>query len=320
MSRKIFRYIDQALLRTYSYKRSNLKPIFLIGMIRSGTTVVSQTIFNRYKFSYISNLARRYPNLPFIANFITRYFGSKKQSYDSKYGLIDGVHSLSDGWEVYNRFFPYSQNIANTRFEALNEFKSLVNAIKNLYDLPFLIKNNSNSLRLIEHNSLFPNAVYIRVNRSIYDSINSVIKARASHQIEYLSPWGVFPDQCYYKSFNFKSEIQLLVFQYLYVNKYMDIANERLNLRTLPIDYDEFCMHKEKTIDQIDEFFRINNISLIDRQKNLNLENIQIRKKKYSNNFIADIDKYCKEYTNIDELVLNRFESDYVYFNSRVNL
>ncbi len=218
-------------------------PIFIVGFIRSGTTIVYQYLNACYKFAYFPNVARHQNHKhPFLSTWLHSCHKQYTSSFDNEYGHIEGKCAPSDGWEIFHRWFCYNMKPGTTR--DLVELKKLVTAFEKLYQAPFLNKNNSNTLRLIELSKTFPNAVFIYVHREIYSNITSVIKARKKHGVPIDKFWGVAPDLSLLDT-NFESELDVVVFQYLFCKKFVKKVCDKLSINFVDIDYNLFCEYPQ---------------------------------------------------------------------------
>jgi len=215
-------------------------PIFIVGFIRSGTTIVYQYLNAQYKFAFFPNVAR-YHNYkhPFLSTWLHRCHLSFTPNFESEYGHIKGKCAPCDGWEIFHRWFSYYMKPGTTH--DLNDLKKIITAFEHLYQAPFLNKNNSNTLRLIELNLAFPDAIFIHVQRDIYSTVASVLKGRQQHNIPKNKFWGVAPDI----DLKFDTELDLVVFQYLFCRKFVDKACTNIKTNFIKVDYEEFCKNPQ---------------------------------------------------------------------------
>ncbi len=230
---------------------SRLPPLFVVGAPRSGTTVVYQHLVNSRRFAYFSNLARRYPRAPVLASLWTKLAHSASHSYESRFGVIEGTGSPSDGWEIFHRWFPERDLSQAGHPDRLAELDGIVRGLELLFRAPFINKNNSNSLRIGALARLFPAALFVYVSRDLSDNVRSLLEARRAHGTTLNDWWGARPPRFWRHSFC--SETEQVVFQI------RDLENEiETELRRLPdghgleVPYEEFCRHPDELLARVD--------------------------------------------------------------------
>lgn len=216
-------------------------PIFITGSCRSGTTLVFQYLVHYFQTSYFPNVARHCSTWPYLAARLNCDRNPPAKTFESRYGDIQGKCAPCDGWQIFHRWFSYFMNPRETRFDRLRNAPRLVGLFERFYNnRPFLNKNNSNTLRIIELQYIFRNALFVHVTRDITATVLSVLKGRAENGIPADRFWSVAPDKSLVP-FDFHDELELVVFQYLFCNRYIEIANNKLQLGVILVDYDEFC-------------------------------------------------------------------------------
>lgn len=192
--RKIIRLIEIGLIpidfvlsvfKVFQKEQINVTPIFILGAPRSGTTMISQIVFNAIqRKSFLANVDNYLPNVPFITSFIKKKV--KTQNLTSNYGRIEGLGGLSEAGNVWNKWFP---DETKDGYNYVNDFffsDSQVIGIRKFFKRQcvsqssgvFINKNVKHSVRILALNKVFPNASYIIVKRDLHDNALSLLKAR----------------------------------------------------------------------------------------------------------------------------------------------
>ena len=290
------------MFNNYKLER-NCPKLFIIGSIRSGTTIIYQYLTSYYNFAFFPNMARKYPKHPILAALYVKYFEKLIPTFESDYGDINGNASPSDGWEIFHRWFSYYYNPYKTKLNKLKKLKRIIWSLEELYKAPFINKNNSNSLRIIELSYLFEKTLFINVKRNIYDTIFSVQKGRAKKNIKKNEFWGVAPEKELIKM-NFESTLSMDVYQYLFVNEYVKqvLANYLDHNNYIDIEYNTFANNLELINEWIEKTYHLNEVTIKPRNLKINY-NEYINFHSYSNeiddNLKKEVDKYVYKYSEI---------------------
>lgn len=155
-------------------------PIFIIGAPRSGTSLLYELMITRFRFAYMSNAAHRFFQTPITA---TRLFRSAitgwQGNFTSKFGHIDGWGAPNEGGWIWQRWLPDSdwrdgKDLSET---TISELQQLVAGLSQSLDAPFLNKNVMHSNRLQLMNRIWPNALFVEVQRDVLDNARSIVRA-----------------------------------------------------------------------------------------------------------------------------------------------
>jgi len=239
IEQSIIRFLETAFLRSVRLK--NLyPPLFIVGAPRSGTTVVTQHIINTFDVGYFSNLSKAHPKACVSYAWWARHCHRFSPSYENRYGIIDGAHAPSDGWDIFHRWFPRYDHAKPVRVDRLYELRNIVRMLEIIYDAPFANKNNANSTRIPYLDAVFPTALFVDVTRDIYDTVFSIMQGRRRNSIAHDQWWGAAPPQ--FQNHRFGSELERVVHQVWGVSRCIDGALQRIpSARWITVPYETFC-------------------------------------------------------------------------------
>ena len=268
-----FRFLDQTLKNKVG-KSKICKPIFIIGLPRSGTTLLYQMLLNRYCFSYFSVFVSFFPSTPLFAYAVQNKIISQPKSlgYNSAYGRVQNRNFLtslfapSEGHPVFNKYFDMRENheYAHPLPESKsNALKEVVNGISVISGFPFINKNPRNSLRIIPLISTFSEASFIIVKRDLFYIAQSLYIARQQatkgKKNKHISWWGTKFNG--YKSFSNLSSVEQSAYQAKILSQKLFsyihyIKNSHI------VDYKAMCNNPEQTLDDIELFLEHNSIPI----------------------------------------------------------
>lgn len=237
-------------------------PLFIVGPPRSGTTLVYQYILNTFHFGYFPNISKSHPRACVsVAAFHS--IGNRKLpiSYVSRHGIMDGVMAPSDGWDIFGRWFPNSDFSQSIREETLHELRTIVRLFEIIFEAPFTNKNNANSVRIHHLNRLFPNAIFVHVEREPVDTVISIIEARRVLGLKSEEWWAVPPPQ--FRDQRFSSVVDMTIHQVLGLNEWIQQCFRDLpDDQAIKIEYDQFCRNPNALAAQLERSFAASNVTL----------------------------------------------------------
>jgi len=231
--------------------KNKYPPLFIVGAPRSGTTLVYQYILNNFDFGYFPNVSKKHPKACILWAMWGKLRYGYEPGYQNTYGIIDGPFAPSDGWRIFQRWFPeydYSSGVNEVR---LFELKNVVRVFETIFQAPFANKNNSNSVRIEYLNKLFPDAFFVYVSRDPIEATLSLLDARKQQEIALDNWWGVAPPQFF--DCDFSSEAERAVSQIWGVNSFIKESLARINpSRWIHVTYEQFCAEPEILLNWID--------------------------------------------------------------------
>jgi hypothetical protein len=251
----------ESLWIKWFFHANRYPPLFIVGAPRSGTTIIYQHILNHRRFAYLSNLAKTYPQAPVFTSLWVRLLHRQRPSTVSRYGIIDGAGSPSDGWEIFHRWFPERDLGQEIKMDRLLELRGIVRGLEIMYHAPFINKNNSNSIRIKELAGLFPQSLFVHVSRELVDNVRSLLQARREHGTTLNTWWGTCPPRFWRRPF--LEETEQVVFQICDIE--LDIGTELQRLppeRWIKMPYESFCQQPGKILAWVDDAYDRNSIAL----------------------------------------------------------
>jgi len=253
------------LLRV-SYEVPN---IWIIGPPRSGTTLLYQALLKRYKFAYISNFANVLYKAPIIATLIAlTLFNSRDHviEFKSNYGKTSNWLGPNEAGAFWYRWFPKGDCVyvpSNTLSqERLKLLKREVTGLGLLMKAPVLFKNVYNSMRIAPIFETFPNACFLICVRDPLDTAQSILNGRVKLHNDKSKWLSVPPKEV--EQIKLHPYWQQVVEQVYYV--YQQLDNDRQFCGTdrfLEVNYEQLCKNPYATLQEIEDFLKLNGIQLI---------------------------------------------------------
>ena len=230
--------------------RSDQPQLFILGLPRSGTTLIYQYVVHCLNVAYFTNgveRARWYPCL--MTAYQRRRYGDYQSDFKSRYGQVEGPVAPHEAGGVWGRFF---DNDAYVRYEDLTPQKlqflrRTVFCVQG--NKPFVNKNVKHLLRINALASVFPNAHFLIVERGLPDVAVSVLRARYKNQGNAAAWWSAKPPN--YEALKNLTPAEQVAGQVIALRERMEQDLAALPERVLRVHYEDFCREPEALIEQL---------------------------------------------------------------------
>lgn len=273
--------------------------IFIIGAPRSGTSLLYELLIRQYKFAYISNLAQLMNRVPVSVSkiglgLIEKYHDNKVDSYNSKYGALSGLGAPSEGGMVWSRWLAETHYLDESHLKNIDEvsLKGTILGFSNAMQGPFLNKNVMHSVHMRLLNVLFPECLFIHINREIKSNVRSILRAHSKFSTNKDEWFSVKPKE--YKQYKNDDIVLRTVAQvhYIHENIYED-AKYLGEGRIFKIDYEKLCENPKLVIHSICTFLAKNGVEL--KERDSSIPNLSISA---PNKLSEEIEKNISNYIN----------------------
>jgi hypothetical protein len=156
--------------------------LFILGLPRSGTTLVYQYIIHRLEAAYFLNSMRYSFFWPCLDTSLRLRGGRVYQSdFKSRYGTTRGPMAPHEGGEFWNRFFDKEayQKFRDIHPDSINHITKTVRCLQETFgsDL-FVNKNVKHLLRIDALAGIFPDCRFLVVERDLADVALSLMRSR----------------------------------------------------------------------------------------------------------------------------------------------
>lgn len=242
--------LERALLRL---PVDSTQPVlFVLGLPRSGTTLVSQYLVHRLDLAYFTNGVGARPATPLLTTALEHFrYGGYRSDFRSDYGKVQGAAAPREAGGVWGRFFGFEhyvryEDVAPADVLAL---RRLVGAVQRVFGgAPFVNKNVKHLLRLHALAHIFPASRFLVVRRSLADVGLSILRARRKLLPDVSQWWSVKPPD--YEALRQLPPLEQVVGQVLSLRSRLHADLGELPAeRTLWIDYESFCRRPESVVE-----------------------------------------------------------------------
>lgn len=238
------------LLEARRLKRAGaqLPPMLLIvGLPRSGTTLVYQTLANCLRLSYFNNLSALFPrSVITVSAWWRRSFDPPQRgagASSSYYGHTAGLSGVNEGLHVWNRWLGEDRTAAPRQFDPATgaDMRRFFAAWSQAFpDRPLLNKSNRNAFCVEALAAALPTALFVVVRRDPIFVAQSLLKAREAVQGDVSIGWGAGAERPGRKAGD--DALADVADQVLYCDGELSSQVARLTPeRVIEVRYEDFC-------------------------------------------------------------------------------
>jgi hypothetical protein len=223
-----------------------IKPLFIVGLPRSGTTLVYELIVQAFEVNYFSHILDYAYGLPNITTRLTRrYTKNPPPRYQSRYGRIPGFFSPAENFYFWMRWFPESPVLGHhvpvelLDEETIADANRAVGSITQISGRPYVFKNLYSSLSISSLLKVFNNARIVIVQRELEAVAASMYKRRRELQNK-RTWWSIKPP--FSSSIQSNNLIEQVAFQCIRSEQLIEQAiSEAKTGHCLAVNYKEVC-------------------------------------------------------------------------------
>lgn len=232
------------------------QPVIVFGTGRSGTTIISETLFRHPSFAFPSNYHERFPGVQSASlirhlfdNWIWRYEGKKQQltkaGWLNRFAFIPGESYamwdyLCKGEVDFARGFLLEEKLKESTRSEVITFLSTLMQLQRRERLAFKITGPSRMGFLLD---LFPEARFIHVSRDPFATIQSWLKVefwqdKGMHQLWWTGAYS--SEEMEWAKQNSQKPHILAAFQYLRMQEVLEMEYRKYRPYFLEVRYEDF--------------------------------------------------------------------------------
>lgn len=281
-------------------KGEEIPIIFVIGIQRTGSTLVSQFIEKTFSFFPIGNFSTIFKRSGFyVHKWFSKFYKKPNSSYKNFYGISKGIFSIGDSYELWDKWFGKNHYLIPSEIgdKKLNHLKNYFSTLYKAYNKPILTKNNRNSLLIPVFKNAFKNSFFVIVKRDPVAVIKSTLRASKDFFRKENLLWGLYPnlefDSAHYENLTEAATVQFLMLDKILNEQLKELENDLY----IVIDYDDFCVNPLK--------FQNNLIEILKTKKGFNIDNVNF----YKNSFKTSVRLSNSKTENLIKEYLRKWEN-----------
>ncbi|SJK83787.1 sulfotransferase [Halomonas elongata] len=238
--------------------QEKLPKIFIVGPLRSGTTLFTQWLASTGLVGYPTNLLSRFYAAPLVGlqiqklltdpvyNFRDEILDFKSDiNFSSDNGKTKGALAPNEFWYFWRRFLPYREfdyapPEVMRREGSLDGLRDELNGLANNLEKPFMLKAMIMNQNLLELNDLFDKCIFVWLKRDPLANIESALKAR-ERQYGDIEKWYSFKIKEYLDLIEL-DPIKQVAGQIHHTNQSLEEGFNKLeDHKKLIVKYEDFC-------------------------------------------------------------------------------
>lgn len=177
-------------------REEQFSKLFVVGPLRSGTTLMMQWLASSGFAAYPTNMLSRFYGAPMTGAKIQQLLTDPAYNFrneildfnsgiafSSENGKTRGALAPNEFWYFWRRFLPYDDldyrpDEDVERYGDLTGLRDELNGLANIFGRPFALKAMIMNQNLLPLNAQFSKAVFLRMSRSPTLNIQSALRAR----------------------------------------------------------------------------------------------------------------------------------------------
>ena len=175
--------------------------IFVLGLPRSGTTLVTQLIARCLRTGYINNFVARFWLAPVTGIRLARAAGivGRAGDFESTFGStasLQGIHEFGYFWRHWLKKSTFEDIERAVELESSIDWRQLYRTLANIqreFDAPIVMKNMLGIYHLSRLEETLKKVVYVYIQRDELDVAESILKARRQHYSNPDKWWSYVP-------------------------------------------------------------------------------------------------------------------------------
>jgi hypothetical protein len=245
--------IVERLLLLYPWTTQSPR-LFILGLPRSGTTLVYQYIVHRLHVAYFTNAAGRYYLAPGLATWVQRGLHTEHRSnFRSEYGTATGPTAPHEAGRFWGRFFGFEEYISPHQVSDADRrlLRRTLSFVQQAFgDRPFVNKNVKHLLRIPALHDTFPDALFLRVRRDWSDVALSLLRSRHDNLEDPTTWWSARPPD--HRALEGLPPSEQIAHQIQGLSAVMDEHLSALpSDQTLSVRYPSFCANPDLLVQRL---------------------------------------------------------------------
>lgn len=246
-------------------------PVFVLGVPRSGSTLLYQILVHSFEVSYFCNAAEEHSSYPAT---VTRIYRSRIRKYHTDFVNNYGVTKLrqgpNEGIDIWSRWFPPDTYVDEHSLAAsgAGEGQRTVAAVSTLISAPFVNKDPRHCGRVRALNAVFPGCLFVFIRRDPVANAASILnvrRKRAARGQGDLATWISVKPREYARISQHGYITQICGQVYYCARNGLDDLTAVAAERHLIVSYEELCADPRGEVDRIAAFAQTNGVPLRQR-------------------------------------------------------
>jgi LPS sulfotransferase NodH len=244
-------------------RAATLPIVYIVGVPRSGTTLLSQLLSKHLEIGYIDNLIARFWARPSVGIRLSQLClgpaARRSILLQSTHGTTPGVagpHEFGYFWREWLRLDEASTHHLTDaeleRVDAAGLRRALVEEILAEFGLPAVFKNVICGFHARFLTQIHPRTLFVHVTRDPVAAASSILQTRKARYGSYDAWWSLKP-RAFDTICQARSPAEAVALQVFHCRREFDSELSRGGVRTISIPYESLCRDPEQEVHRVQE-------------------------------------------------------------------
>jgi len=238
---------------------SQLPVIYIVGVPRSGTTLLSQLLSKYLNVAYIDNITAKFWMNPVVGMKLSESLQNNEENQftlKSIHGVtrdVFGPHEFGYFWRYWfllDDAVSHKLSVEELSKLDINGFRQQLYEMLAVKKLPLIFKNVICGFQAEWLTSAHQNSIFLYIKRDIREVCSSILKARHDRYGDYSNWWSLRPPTVD-EILRIKDPVEQVVRQVTDCSIEFDKELNKQHINSIEIEYNELCNNPSRVLSEI---------------------------------------------------------------------
>ena len=232
--------------------------VFIMGVPRSGTTLLTQLIAHNTNLGFINNFMARFWLAPVTGIRFSKilYKDNPDTKYESDYAStneVSDIHEFGYFWRELLQKDTMDKIVNSPQLESTLNWQHIRKVLLNImkeFNAGWCAKNILGAYHAETFAKIFDKIIFINIERDLLDNCSSILQARKKYYTDLNLWWSYVPLE--YDILKSKPYMEQIAGQAYFLNKFYREKVENIGgKKSMSVSYEQLCHHPNEILAQL---------------------------------------------------------------------